>query len=218
MKKQSSIIFIFITVLFFSSCQMGKELHYIKDGKNYYRIKINEVSFASKSRYLSGFFDVNALEKYFGEMKQPSEDDEKNDRSSKSSDYTFKEVIDASGNTSDKKEKKLMMVLSTNSDAIANQIGMLVDNEEMLKNIAYIANKDKIESDQSYINNINGLEKQKHAIEEIGNKTLAVKPDSIIIEEAKNNILTFLLLLKAQTTDQSTLNQIDLLINDFKTN
>jgi hypothetical protein len=47
------------------SCQSAKELHYFKTGGNYYRLMIDEKSFASKARYLSGYFDEKAVDKYF---------------------------------------------------------------------------------------------------------------------------------------------------------
>ena len=63
--------YLIILIISICSCQSAKELHYFKQGDNYYRIKINECAFLSSSRYQSGYYDEAALDQYFGEIRRP---------------------------------------------------------------------------------------------------------------------------------------------------
>ncbi|MBL7739586.1 MAG: hypothetical protein JNK14_10220 [Chitinophagaceae bacterium] len=119
----SLIIFPLVII---SGCQSARELHYFKSDGNYYRLKINEKSFASKARYLSGYFDERAVDKYFSEMSQPD--------SAKVVQWL----------TNHGENVKLVMILSTNSNSISEQIGNLANNEDLLETVARLANKDKI--------------------------------------------------------------------------
>ena len=124
---------IFFIVILFVSCQGGYEIHYFKSGENYYRLRINESSFASKSRYMGGFYDDKAVDRYFGEMSQPVEKD-----TTKAKDVQFI-VPNVSDHTSDQlridSSKKLVLILSTNSNAISEQIGAFAENDRILEAI-----------------------------------------------------------------------------------
>jgi hypothetical protein len=127
---------ILAATLMVCSCQTGKEVHYFKEGDNYYRLRIKEKALFSSSRYISGFFEEAAVDRFFGEIKRP--------------DSTFRvnpklEKITSSDGTSSLEGKKLVLILSTNANAISDQIGALAKNEEALEMIARLANQDVID-------------------------------------------------------------------------
>jgi hypothetical protein len=163
-------IVLLLSTLIMSGCQSAKELHYFKSGENYYRLRINESSFASKARYLSGYFDEKAVEKYFSEMSQPDSG-------------KFVEWVSSQGRGS-----QLVMILSTNSTSIAEQIGQLASNEELLENVAMLANKDKITQSKVSANEMSELIKLKENIITAGD---AYFP-SADTNNIKNNIKDFL--------------------------
>lgn len=140
------MIGILLVMHFLSSCSSFNEVHYFKDKvglkpgeetnkvSNYYRVKICGYSFLSSSRYVSGYFNQNAINLYFNEFTQPENGElinteVKNDVKSL--------VVDEDGN-------ELVLVFSTNAKAISTQIGNIAKNEVILNSVAQITQKDKI--------------------------------------------------------------------------
>lgn len=121
------LLFLMITLV---SCQATKELHYIKEGDNYYRLKIKQHSFLSSSRYMSGYFDPAAVDAYFGDVK-------------KSEVQSNIAVLDKkSGKCSGGRE--LVLILSSNSDAVAQEITSISDNAALFSLLQGLANQDKL--------------------------------------------------------------------------
>jgi hypothetical protein len=134
--KRSGICLIaLIAVLLSTSCQGGKELHYFKEGNNYYRLTIREHAFLSSSRYISGYFDEAAVDRYFGEVKRP--DSAKVDQRMEHYAQNGEKVC-SSGD-------KLVLVLSTNANAVTDQITALANNEQMLEMVARLAHQDDLD-------------------------------------------------------------------------
>ncbi|MEA5260663.1 hypothetical protein VB264_22890 [Arcicella aquatica] len=86
-------------------------------------------AFLSKTRFYSGFFDEEGLKVYFNEFTQP--------KNGKFKDST--KIVPLSGNN---ENEKLVFLLSTNAEDIANQITSLSQTKETINSIISIANKD----------------------------------------------------------------------------
>jgi hypothetical protein len=129
--------YIFLLVGMLTSCQSFKEIHYFKDKAgdppNYYRLKVKGHASLTSSRYLSGYFDINAVDDYFSEVVQP-----KNAKFTPNANVV--ESIDPT-----KAGKKFVMLLSTNSEAIAAQLGNFVQTQATLEAVAKLVNQDKVE-------------------------------------------------------------------------
>ncbi|HEY8119688.1 MAG TPA: hypothetical protein VII78_00080 [Myxococcota bacterium] len=115
------------------------EFHYFKsvsasaEPVNYFRVKVSGGSFLSSSRYVSGCFDERALDMYFGEgITQPAD--------GKISPAPGAELVSLSC----EEGGELLMILSSNSDAIAEQIGQIADNEEISNLLARLIRRDAI--------------------------------------------------------------------------
>lgn len=154
------------------SCQTTREVHYFKSGPNYYRLKIKEYAFLSSSRYLSGYFDEAALDKYFGEIS-PSD--------------TAKSIVAISqeDQSCDSTTKKLVLVLSTNSDAVVGQISAFAENEQVLQTIADIANKGQVEEKERLKVELKGAENNIESIMELGDDVKSILEDANANEEYK---------------------------------
>jgi len=117
-----------------TSCSTFKETHYFKDSlepvANYYKVDVKGYSLMSSSRYVSGYYDRTAIQEYFGEIGQPEK-------------ARFVPVTPV-GATDQNKE--LVLLLSTNSDAIAAGFSNLVKNKTVVSSVALLANKDKIDA------------------------------------------------------------------------
>lgn len=202
-------MFLIITVSL-TSCQIGHEVHYFKSGKNYYRIKINESSFASKARYMSGFYDEKALDKYFSEMSQPKESD-----STKASAVSF---LNPSSDGTDQlridSNKKFVMILSSNSNAVSEQIGAFAENEQILESIARLSNKDKVEQSLKFAADIDKSKKRNVSVIGLGDQFITNLPDSASATTVKNNFASFLQFLKDQSVSNTT--GVELLLRRFQ--
>jgi hypothetical protein len=161
MKKIKYLIPILIMIMF-ASCSTIRDEHYFKDKvntnsdlpsksvSNYYRVKIRGYSFLSSSRYLSGYFDQNAINLYFNEISQP-ENAKLFSMTKKGKDSTV--VTDETG-------KELVLVLSTNSKAFTNKIGGIVKNQTMLNSLAHIKQESKIEDANKIKNELSKAEEE----------------------------------------------------------
>lgn len=125
----------------FISCTSVREMHYFRDTvpevPNYYRLRIRARTIFTSSRYVSGYFDEKSVTQYFGETKTSGKD------STKSSSALVPLAKGAEGSTP-------VMILSSNSDAIASQIGAMAENEVLTKTIAAIANRDETAREGTY--------------------------------------------------------------------
>ncbi len=143
MKSKLSVLLCLLLVA--GSCQSARELHYFKQGDNYYRLNIKEDAFLSSSRYTAGYFDDNAVDRYFGEIARP--DSAKLNKAPK-----MEKVTDTGLESLD--NKKLVLLLSTNAQAVTDQISAFAENEEALGMIARLANKDLIDRNLELKNEI----------------------------------------------------------------
>lgn len=159
--------FVWLIVLLYA-CQSGKELHYFKQGDNYYRISIKEHAFLSSSRYQSGYYDEIALDKYFGEIRRPD-----------TSGNFLKFQQDSAGKINvAPSNTKLVMILSTKSEAISDQISAFAENELMLETIARLANKDAINKNRQIKGQIELTKKKIEALSSFGGNTIGKLGDS----------------------------------------
>lgn len=180
-----------------AACQTGHEVHYFKSGNNYYRLRIDEKSFASKARYMSGFYDDKAVDRYFGEMSQPVEKDTTHASSVRF--YT----TDPKDHTADQlridSNKKLVLILSTNSNAISEQIGAFAENDRILGSIMRLSQREKIQENTAAASAIGEVKKRNQAIAALGDSFITTLRDSASVNEVKTSLKIFLLNIKAQS-------------------
>lgn len=120
--------------LLLSGCSSFKETHYFKDSllpiSNYYKVEVRGYSFLSSSRYVSGYYDRNAIQDYFGELSQPTNG-------------SFKNITPLATNDPN---KELVLLLSSNSDAIAQAFGNFVKSKNSMNSLAVLLNQKQIEN------------------------------------------------------------------------
>ena len=117
---------------------------------NYYRLEVYGSTDLSSSRYLSGYFDPDAVASYFGEISA-SADDQKFPTAAQNaasgatqttkSATTPQPVQDANLTSVDprKQGRQLVMLLSSNSEAIADELGELASSKDLAVSIAAFA-------------------------------------------------------------------------------
>ena len=146
--KNLKVILVVLSLATLVSCSSFSEEHYFKDRvtsstngdvnivPNYYKVKICGYSFLSSSRYVSGYFDQNAINLYFNEIVQPENA------------KLFNTKTDADNNNSlvtNEAGNELVVVLSSNAKAVTEYIGSIAKNQNILNSIAQITQKEKIE-------------------------------------------------------------------------
>ena len=141
--------------LWLCSCANIYEVHYFKDKissssstkiiPNYYKVEIRAQSFLSSSRYLSGYFDQGAINLYFNEFTQPANGKLFGNQESPSA-FT------------DEKGNELVLIFSTNSKAVSDQIGAIAKNQVVLNSAATLVQRDKIEDAQKLKRELNAIE------------------------------------------------------------
>jgi hypothetical protein len=177
-----------LSIFALTSCQTARELHYFKQGDNYYRLKIKEHSFASRSRYLSGYFNEQAVEKYFSETGHPD--------SAKVSKW---QPIKGD------QKGTLVMILSSNSNSISEQIGNMAGNEELLETIARLSHKDKIEKTSQLTSDIDNLKSIRNGLINAGDTYLG-KLDATNLTSTIHDLM---LSIEAQTQSKLQISNIN---------
>ena len=133
-------------------CASVHESHYFRsqsgvDQPNYYRVTIDAKGRATKVRYLSGYFDQQAVEQYFSEFAQPANVDI----------IVGKNAVEGGGESGEGKgsgstlqpidpkleDRSLVLILSTNVDEIAAQIGGLAENLQVQAALTGLAKGDE---------------------------------------------------------------------------
>jgi hypothetical protein len=146
MSKNLTQLIVLLLTISLSSCTTFRETHYFKDSlepiANYYKVDINGYSFWSSSRYVSGYYDRNAIQEYFGEIEQPAK----------------ARFVPVGTNSTIDPNKELVLLLSSNSDAIANGFSNLVKNKTTINSIALLANKQKIDDAAKIKSNLSSIE------------------------------------------------------------
>ena len=118
-----------------SSCTTFHEVHFFKDHvdgiPNYYKLTVSgHTRLISKTRYYSGYFAEDAIDVYFNEFSQPA-------NGSLDSVRKISSLSDAN------KGKQLVMILSSNADDIATQIGNITQTTNTVNAVVSLANGDQ---------------------------------------------------------------------------
>jgi hypothetical protein len=139
------------------------ETHYFRSSPsgpsipNYYRLSVDGSSLFSSSRYISGYFDEDTINTYFNEYKQPANaaivppsrpPAAATTRTGASSTPT------AAARPADTVEpvtggvvgQKLIMILSSNSDEIATQIGALAQSKQFTAALTGLVARDQFDA------------------------------------------------------------------------
>jgi hypothetical protein len=193
-------------------CSSFSERHYFKsvgpDGEavNYYRVRVDGHSALSSSRYVSGYFDEAAVDAYFNEINQPAKaalvPAKRAARPaaggaggaaaapSPSSEAGAKETVQPIGADTG---KSLVLILSSNADAIADQIGAFASNREMTATLGRLLNRDKIEASTKAADSLADTKAQGDTIAGLGDSMVKTLADANA-DQAKTNqtVLSFL--------------------------
>ncbi len=150
-----------------SGCASGfNETHYFRSTTtdehgipvNYFRLRVSGGTMFSSSRYLSGYFDESAVDAYFNEFSQPDKGQiiaTNNTPPGSTLSSTTSGAVPAGGKVepldASLAGKKLLLILSSNSDEIANQIGNLAQNAAVATDLEHLFSANQINNANSAV-------------------------------------------------------------------
>lgn len=133
-----------------------REHHYFRtvnpEGEtvNYFRVSVKGDTLLASSRYVSGYFDEEAVDRYFGEFAQPKNGAFPGSAATQPSAAADKtESLDKS-----LKGRKLVLLLSSNSDAIADEIGQMAQSREFTDSLVQLAGADRLRASRQTKNDV----------------------------------------------------------------
>ncbi len=142
------------TTVFLAGCSSDfKEVHYFKSVStddsqdrptNFYRLTITGQSAFSNARYVSGFYDERAVDLFFNEIKSDPENNNaiakifEDDQKEPGSDEVIKPL------SPDNKNGALVMIFSTNANAVAGAIGSFAENQVVADAVTNLINRSTI--------------------------------------------------------------------------
>lgn len=166
-----SILIFFIVGCVLSGCTRFKEVHYFRDEAgspdNYYRLEVKGHTLMTSARYVSGYFDEEAVNQYFSEFKQP----EKGKFGVADSDSSKTADIEPLSGSRD--GQQLVMILSSNSDAVASQLGSYTENQKTLDALVQLVNRDRILSAAEAKSNLVVQQTRGKILADLGDKLIA---------------------------------------------
>jgi hypothetical protein len=150
---------------------------------NYYKLSVSGANFLSSTRYLSGYFDEKAVDAYFNQFSQP--DKGLFEGTIKAEGTNIRPVDDVLGT------RKLVLLLSSNSDAIAQQIGQFANNEAIMGDLTRLIYRDHIKEAQSARTSAELQEMRGKALSDIGDNVIGGLSDDATKEAAEAHLLFY---------------------------
>lgn len=183
------------------------EKHYFKSADaqghpiNYYRISVSGNTFLSSSRYLSGYFDEKAVDAYFDQMAQPEK-------------ALFKEQAGTDGGTvqplsSSLKNRKLVLLLSSNSDTIAQQIGQFANNQAVMADLTRLVYRDNIREAREAQISADLQQARGKALTDIGNAIIGGLEDNADKTTVETNFLFYANRLASEFGNMTSFKTLD---------
>lgn len=177
-------------------CSTFKEFHYFKDNApsmpNYYRLKVSGGTFMTSSRYTSGYFDEEAVSEYFNELKQPPKGRIKTGLKPGDGEGNEEAIqpVDAS-----LEGTRLVMILSSHSGAVTDQIGQNVNMKNTMSTMSAIAQlvNRSLYREQTQVELSAEIEDmKKRGLMDKGNLHIdGIAPEALTAEAAADNMLQY---------------------------
>lgn len=198
--QKFGLLLLFILSLF--GCSKFQEQYFLRDKKytqgdlpNYYRVTVEGRAFGS-SRYIAGWFSENAVDSYFNEISPPANQKFQNDDNA--SENKVVSVDPANQN------KKLVLLLSSDSDIIASQIGALAENEQLVGGFTNLLNKSTILEGYEANQSLSDLKLLIQNVEISGNSTIALLNESSSKVNVEAAVLQYLNLISSHFGNATT--------------
>jgi hypothetical protein len=207
---------------------INRETHYIKAVDslnypvNYFRVNVKGSTALSSSRYLSGYFPDSAVDIYFGQIPQPKDakfvpigTEATSTGSAPATDAKTAAVSTASASSTSATVvgppagTKLVLLLSSRADAVADEISDIARNEELMRNITKLIYKDELRASQDASYDQQITRSRLDALLTIGDSSIANLSDKATADVAATRLLLFVNQLAFHFGNQSPFTSLD---------
>ena len=202
-------VIVAFTATLLAGCATGfQETHYFKAElatgggiPNYYRLSVSGKTLLSSARYVSGYFDEDTLNSYFNEFAQPANGAFTPSVSKlpggvgAGDTKTTGTGTDAQPLTSSLTGKKLIMILSTNSDEIATQIGTLASSKQFTASLAGLLAHEQYASADESQRRLALDQKRASTTADVVSKSVTAIPDAPSAEQVRTTLVAAINLL-----------------------
>lgn len=178
---------------------------------NYYRLTIKGFAIFSSSRYVSGYFDEDTVNTYFNEYTQPAgaaivprpKPDDTKVAEGKLNTPSIEPV------SKDLKGKKLIMILSSNSDEIATQIGALAASKQFTASLAGLVARDQYTAADAADSRLTIEKSRAKATSDLVSRVVDGLPDKASKEDAEKTLLAFINTLASDLGHEGAFETLD---------
>jgi len=189
-----------LVVLIWGCSSTFHETHYFKSKvvgsgiPNYYRLTVQGYAAISSSRYISGYFDEGTINTYFNEYTQPA---------GAAIIPSSKNVVSATSTSTSKGAstvepvsgglpgQTLVMILSSNSDEIATQIGALAASNQFTASLASLLGRDQFNAADAADSRLAVETTRAKATASLASQLVANLADNATAAEAQQQLLDF---------------------------
>lgn len=166
---------------------------------NYYRLTVEGYSLISSSRYVSGYFDEDTISTYFNEYVQPAGAALVPVAKAPAARASAASAGSASVEPVAKglQGQKLIMILSSNSDEIATQIGALAASKQFTASLAGLIARDQYAAADAAESRVTIEKSRAKATASLASQLVAGLPDDATTATAEQQLLAFINALAA---------------------
>ena len=198
--KSSLLTIALVSVITLSGCGTTfRETHFFKEESspgqiaNYYRLVVSGQTNLSSARYISGYFDEDIVNQYFNEIGQPDKARlTPVGQSSKSTDTKGDAASTAVKNSAQGiKDPALVLLLSSNSDDIANQLGALAQSQEFTASLAGLIAAPRFKAAADAESRLRIDQSRGCMVATLGDQLVTGLPDKPTPQEAEARLLEF---------------------------
>jgi hypothetical protein len=203
--RKSLVLFPLVLVVATAGCASSfHETHFFKYASerggisNYFRLTVSGQTMLCSARYISGYFEEDIVNQYFNEIGQPDKGRLIPVGQSPKTEGTRNTEAKGEGTptTSAKalqelKSPALVLLLSSNSDDIANQLGALAQSEEFTASLARLMASSRFEAANEAERRLRNDQARGRLVATLGDQLLMTLPDKPTADEVKNRVLEF---------------------------
>lgn len=170
------------------SCAHVSERHFFRqvnpagETVNYVRLRVSGGAGLSSARYLAGCFDEGAVNAYFGEISQPEK------AAFPGGHATDDGAVKTVGRCTS--TQSLVLLMSSNSDAVATQIGNLAQSQQTASTLATLAARDRLKGARQDTIRLEVEREQDKLLAQLG-EDLILGLDPTVPAEVNKNLLAY---------------------------
>lgn len=221
--RRGQILFPLLLAFSVTGCITNfRETHFFKSENqsgeipNFFRIRVAGSTGLSSARYLSGYFQEDVVNEYFNEIGQPDKarlvpvgQSPKTDETKSNNNKGNVPTTSSPTSTEQLKSPVLVLLLSSNSDDIANQLGALAQSQEFTASLARLLASSRFEAADQSERRLRNDQARGRVDATLGDQLITGIPDKPSPQEVKTRLLEFVNQLAADLGAQGPFKTLD---------